>query len=71
MRIKFDLCRHPDPSSRLTPKEVLKALVKSVEELCAVPVEDVPADSQAHILGAPLEAGNDLYTDLQKMYCAN
>ena len=61
-------CRHPDASCRPQPRDLLLALVRDVDELMEVPVEDVPAGSQAAVLGAPLNAASQLYTQLQNMY---
>ena len=61
-------CRHPDASCRPQPRDLLLALVRDVAELMEVPVEDVPAGSQAAVLGAPLNAASQLYTQLQNMY---
>ena len=60
--------RHPDSSSRLQPRDVLKGLLGNVEQVLAIPPEDVPADSQAAVLGAPLDRASHLYQDLQNMY---
>lgn len=60
--------RHPNASSRPQPSDLLQALLKSVDELLEVPTEDVPADSQAAVLGAPLNEASQLYTHLQNTY---
>ena len=60
--------RHPDASSRPQPRDVLKGLLGNVDEVLAIPAEDVPAGSQAAILGAPLDRATHLYQDLQNMY---
>ena len=62
------LCRHPDASSRPQPKDVLRALLRNVDEVMAVPAEDVPEDSQAAVLGAPLHTSTQLYPHLQNTY---
>ena len=61
-------CRHPDVSGRPEPRDVLRALVGSVDEVMAIPSEDVPAGSQAAVLGAPLDTAKHLYPQLQKRY---
>ena len=43
-------------------------LLGNVDEVLAIPAEDVPAGSQAAILGAPLDRATHLYQDLQNMY---
>ena len=34
-----------------------------------LPEEDAPTSRLAGVLGAPLEAGKDMYPDLQEIYC--
>ena len=60
--------RHPDASSRPQLRDVLKGLLGNVDEVLAIPPEDVPADSQAAVLGAPLDKATHLYQDLQNTY---
>ena len=60
--------RHPGVSSRPQPRDVLKGLLGNVEQVLAIPPEDVPADSQAAVLGAPLDRASRLYQDLQNTY---
>ena len=55
-------------SGRPQPRDLLIALVRNVDEVMAVPAEDVPADSQAVVLGAPLHTASHLYSRLQNMY---
>ena len=55
-------------SSRPQPRDVLKILLGNVDEVLAIPPEDVPADSQAAVLGAPLDKATRLYQDLQNTY---
>jgi tRNA A-37 threonylcarbamoyl transferase component Bud32 len=64
-------CWHPKPSSRPQPRDVLKGLLGNVEQILAILPEDVPADSQAAVLGAPLDRASHLYQDLQNMYKQN
>ena len=73
MLVKHTVCvsaRHPDASSRPQPRDVLKGLLGNVDEVLAIPPEDVPAGSQAAVLGAPLDKGTCLYRDLQTVYTA-
>ena len=60
--------RYPDASNRPQPRDVLKGLLGNVDEVLAIPPEDVPADSQAAVLGAPLDKATHLYQDLQNTY---
>ena len=55
-------------SSRPQPRDVLNALVGKVDEVMAIPPEDVPAGSQADVLGAPLDTATHLYPTLQHAY---
>ena len=55
-------------SNRPQPRDVLKILLGNVDEVLAIPPEDVPADSQAAVLGAPLDKATRLYQDLQNTY---
>ncbi len=43
-------------------------LLDREERLLQVPWEDTGWDKEAAVLGAPLTAGKDLYTDLQCTY---
>ena len=60
--------RHPKSSSRPHSKDIVKTLLENVDEVLAIPPEDVPADSQAAVLGAPLDKATHLYQDLQNTY---
>ena len=55
-------------SGRPEPRDVLRALVGNVDEVMAIPGEDVPAGSQAAVLGAPLDTATHLYPQLQNTY---
>jgi len=46
----------------------LQALCQPEIELLSWSEEDMRLHPQAAVLGAPLEAGKDLYPELQKMY---
>ncbi len=60
--------RHPDKSSRPSFTEVLEALSEPETDLLCWSVEDTAVQPQAAVLGAPLEAGVDLYPELQRTY---
>ena len=65
----FFLCyRHPDTVSRLTFSELCQALSQPESELLGWSEEDMRVHPQAAVLGAPLEAGKDLYRELQEMH---
>jgi len=60
--------RHPEVSSRPTFYQLLQALSFSETELLVWAEEDMRVHPQAAVLGAPLEAGRDLYPELQETY---
>ena len=61
-------CRHPDTASRPTFSELCQSLSQSESELLGWSEEDMSIHPQAAVLGAPLEAGKDLYRELQEMH---
>ena len=60
--------RHPQASSRPTFSQLLQALCQPEIELLSWSEEDMKVHPQAAVLGVPLEAGKDLYPELQQMY---
>ncbi len=68
MWYKCILFRHPDTSSRPSFTEVLEALSEPETDLLRWSAEDTAVHPQAAVLGAPLEAGVDLYPELQETY---
>ena len=60
--------RHPRVMSRPQTIDIVKGLLGNVDEVLVIPAKDVPAGSQAAILGAPLDRENLLYQDLQNTY---
>ena len=60
--------RHPVVPSRPTFFELLQTLASYEAALFAWSEEDKAVHPQAAVLGAPLEAGLDLYTELQTSY---
>jgi len=60
--------RHPEASSRPTFYQLLQALSFSEAELLVWSEEDMRVHPQAAVLGASLEAGRDLYPELQETY---
>ena len=57
------LCRHPNAAERPPFSQLLQTLSLSEYDLL-----HIPEDTQASVLGAPLETGADVYTDLQNAY---
>ena len=63
------LCpRHPEKSGRPTFPALHKTLSQDSRALLPWSVEDHKTHPQATVLGAALEAGKDLYTDIQDSY---
>ena len=62
------LCRHPEPASRPTPQALLTVLMDHEDAVLKIPTADAATHDLAAILGAPLSAGRDMYTDLQEQY---
>ena len=61
--------RNPEPDHRPTFPEILVGLQRPDFKLLTWTAEDVAAyTEEARTLGAPLEAGEELYTDIQKLY---
>ena len=60
--------RHPDPASRPTFSELYQALSQPDSKLLGWSEADMRVHPQAAVLGAPLEAGKDLYRELQEMH---
>ncbi len=61
--------RHPQPESRPAFTNILTSLQRPDYQLLKWRAEDVVAGSEAaKLLGAPLEEGEGLYTELQKTY---
>lgn len=71
MRSLFtSLYRNPDPNSRLTFDAIYTDYLDTANEsLVTWDKDDLDGlSSEASVIGAPLEAGYDLYTDLQREY---
>eukprot|EP00731_Ephydatia_muelleri_P029405 Em0020g1049a len=62
-------CWHPLSSSRPAFITLCQALTLTKDALLRWSSEDRRSHSQATVLGAPLECGQDLYQDLQRKYC--
>ena len=62
------MCRNPATDERPTFRELLLPLISDQETAMAVPQEDIATHQLAGALGAPLEAGERMYKDLQIKY---
>ena len=63
--------RNADKSSRPDFAELVHALSSPTTDLLSWSEEDMRVHPQAAVLGAPLEAGIDLYPELQRTYMHN
>ena len=68
LHYKFYIYRHPESKKRPSFNEIMLLLLKDDSTLLLIPDEDRLTHSDAGQLGASLEAGDKLYTDLQSMY---
>ena len=66
-----DICRHPESKKRPSFNEIMLLLLKEDQTLLLIPEDDLLTHSQAGQLGAGLDAGEKLYTDLQSLYVTN
>ena len=62
------LCRHPRPRARPAFRDVVLTLSGSEEMVLNIPEEDSSTNPLAGVLGAPLEAGENMYSQLQRRY---
>ena len=60
--------RNPTTEERPTFRELLLPLISNQETAMVVPQEDLATHQLAGVLGAPLEAGERMYKDLQLKY---
>ena len=60
--------RNTEKSSRPDFGELVRTLSSPITDLLSWFEEDTKIHPQATVLGAPLEAGQDLYPELQKIY---
>ena len=61
-------CRHPKTSLRPAFRDIVLTLVGSEQMVLNIPEEDSSTNPLAGVLGAPLEAGENMYTGVQKRY---
>ena len=60
--------RHPKPLFRPTFKDIISILLADESRILQIPVSDASTHESAIILGASLDAGKYMYTDLQRRY---
>ena len=61
-------CRHPDSHSRPSFPSLCQTLAEEAGSLLELIEPNDQDPSQASLLGAPLQAGSELYLELQKTY---
>ena len=64
----FVLQRHPETVFRPSFRDIVITLNGSKEKVLNIPEEDSSTNPLAGVLGAPLEAGENMYSELQKRY---
>ncbi len=62
------MCRHSESSQRPGFRDIVLMLVGSEEMVLSIPEEDASTNPLAGVLGAPLEAGENMYSQLQSRY---
>ncbi len=62
------LHRHHTPSLRSNFRDLLAVLVDDKDAVLNIPVDDASTNEYASTLGASLEAGKGMYTNLQQVY---
>jgi hypothetical protein len=60
--------RNPVATNRPGFREVLLSLLDNAEEMISIPPEALDTHPLAGVLGSPLEAGENMYPDLQSQY---
>ena len=60
--------RHPQAMVRPSFRDIVLTLVGSEEMVLNIPEEDSSTNPLAGVLGAPLEAGDKMYSQLQRRY---
>ena len=63
--------RNPEPRERPDFNDIMLLLLQPDKSILVIPEKDLGTHPQAGVLGAPLEAGEGMYTDLQKSYKLN
>ena len=66
--VLFALYRNPQSRERPDFSGIMLVLLKTNKSICVIPEKELGTHPQAGVLGAPLEAGEGMYIDLQKLY---
>ena len=64
----FIMCRNPIARERPSFQNIVLLLNQSEQVLLEIPEEALSSHPQAGELGAPLEAGQNMYSELQRTY---
>ena len=66
--LTVSLHRNPEASLRPGFRDLLLALLENEEAVLTIPEDALATHAQAGVLGAPLEAGVDMYHAAQQAY---
>ena len=67
----FITCRNSVAGLRPSFRELLLTLLSNPKTVLSIPQEALNTHNLAGVLGSPLEAGANMYRDLQNKYCDN
>ena len=62
------MCRNPVAAERPSFRELLLTLLNIPEAILSIPQEALDTHNLAGVLGSPLEAGGNMYGELQNRY---
>ena len=63
-------CRDPVAGNRPRFRELTIVLTGNPHHVLSIPQEALDVHKLAGVLGSPLEAGKNMYSDLQNKYCS-
>ncbi len=63
--------RHPETSQRPSFRDIVLTLARDEEVVLSIPEEDSSTHPLGGVLGAQLEAGENMYYQTQIRYCTN
>ena len=64
----YDYCRNPATSPRPSFRDLVLTLVGNQQLVLSIPQDAIETHQLAGVLGAPLEAGDKMYQDIQNTY---
>ena len=62
--------RDPVAGNRPRFREIVIVLTGSSQDVLSIPQEALDVHRLAGVLGSPMEAGKNMYSDLQNKYCS-